>query len=470
MVKFSWVLFFGLFVSTPSWGQVCLAPDQVAEVRQLIRFETWNDNSKTWVELSDFQACGANTFAYKIIEGVIGLKNLPSLTTRRDDFDRGVITGTPFQFFAERAQVIRLDTDPNSRNCDARNNGTRAYVLDGNSHTLYFCPYSMTLTPLAMQGTFVHEAHHLFEDANPNAETAAVAARPHELCKIGFFADTLSCDESPSVAGSYGVEVEFYLKLARTESLPSELRSRALGLANEVILGHFNSLPAGGVGMLLQTDDDTLYFYEEDKQKLTEVRNHIAATEVIADRAMISIFDTADNTVESFISAGLTAPAYGEMAERFRQLPAERAAQLRDVAYGRYNHCMLFADSITCSQGGAQNTIPFPESFRASQFSILRGFPNDMFFVVTEDGRQFRLPTDFPIQEWDFAKLVEHNLGDIHSFIIMPGLKRFAISSNGTLARISKDNALEPVQAFKDLRFKKIIGPIMWSASLLNIY
>jgi hypothetical protein len=132
---------------------------------------------------------------------------------------------------------------------------------------------------------------------------------------------------------------------------------------------------------------------------------------------------------------------------------------------------LLFTDSVTCSNGDGEVTLPLPASMKPQQLSILRGLPDsDLFFIVTTEGEHYRLPTELPIKQWTAQDLeITPSLAHFRSVGLMPGLQRFGITMDGTFVHYEDISELQPVAELQTMRFKKIIAPFLWSQKLLEL-
>jgi hypothetical protein len=470
-----------IFVCSPLWAGHCLPNSDVTSVLSDIRMEESAANEEfkeRWSPLKKWDHCNTKTLVYKVVQGLIVLKNLPPLVSHLDGFDHDILKASPFQFFKERVRVLRLNTNQKSHHCDANVSGTLAYVQDGFSNEMYVCPFSAKFSTLQMLGTLIHEARHLLQQEKFGDEKeiykqthgASAQVYAHAPCDIGFFINTPSCDVSPESVGSYGVEMEFYLKLAHTESLQSTLREQSRGQLLDGYLGHFNHIEGGSIGLLLLSEEGSLIFYSPDTHVYFEIMRNVPQNSVLTDRFTPTFYDSFSGTVKSYAGPSLLVDTNGQFAESFRQLPLERQGRLRDVVYGTGIQCLLFDDSVACSKGDEDGIIPLPTALKVKQMSSLRGMGLDLFFVVDGTGRHYLLPTSSPISEWSTVPLKETpSLAHFRSVGIMPGLRRFGISMEGTLVSYDNPEDQHPVKELQHLRFTKLITPFLWSKSLQEL-
>jgi hypothetical protein len=475
------VLFITLFFIFPAMGETCLSDKDVEAITTQFQFEQSTSESvgaEKWIEIQQWNSCETDTLIYKAVQSIIELKRLQGFVESTNGYEQGVLRGSPFRFLKERVQIIRFDINPKSQHCKASVTGVMAYVLDSYSNIMYMCPFLSGFSPLEIQGTLIHEARHLLQNEKFGNEKeiyaklhgSSVQAYAHRPCLIGFFINTPSCDVSPEVMGSYGVEMEFYLQIAQTESLPAAIRDKALGHVIDGYLGHFNNIPGGSLGLLLLTETGSLIFYEPEKNTYFEVMNDIPSTSVVTDRFTPTFFDLLSGSVNSFLTPTQLVKTNGSFAESFRQLPIERIHQVRDVVYGTDFQCLLFADSVFCSGGDEGVTMSLPKSMSPLQLSVVRGMGMDLFFIVDRDGKNYRLPTELPLAQWTAERLEEiKSFSQFRSVGVLPGLERYGITHSGRLVHYHDPAQLKNVEAVSHLKFKKMIAPFQWSKQLQDL-
>ena len=472
----------------------CLDSSDVQEVMKDFSFETFNFKAFSaeaqrvhtksaltkWRALKTPPLCNDDSLAYRSIQAIIHLKNLPPFTSPKDTFDRDVLGERPYLFFKERVKTIRLDTDPESRTCDQKISGTLAYVRDSFSNTMYLCPFSMKFSEFKMNGVLIHEARHLLqsseygdekEDFLRNNDGKKGQLNAHTRCELGFFINTFSCDKTIEASGSYAVEMEFYLKVYRNKLIDSRTRMEAKSLALDGYLGHFNQLPDGETGLIAVSEDGEVIFHNTNTGQNKTLLNNLDEDDIVTNRFSLSVFNPEKGSADNYILQNNFHNTPGTLAEKFRQLSIYEQKKLKDVAYGKKIQCLLFTDSIFCYGKNKDYTIKFPESFNPKQITTLNGGQSqDLFFIVSEDNEHYRIPFEEQLDEINFINLVlTPSLSLFKSALLMPKLQRFAIDTNGVLVNYSNTEELTPVKGLKSIKFKKAFGPYIWSEKLLEL-
>lgn len=470
-----------------SAAETCLNQPDALEVLNVFNLETYDsENSKNkfnnvWKKLEKKEFCNESELSYQVIKAIIDLKNLPTLSTQLDDFDQGVLNDSPYNFFKERARTIRLNLNPESSKCESEISGAMAYVTDSFSNTMYVCPFSMRFSQLKLKGMLIHEARHLFQDESFGKEKQAFLERndgkkgpshSHVSCKIGFFAHSFSCDRSVESKGSYGVEMEFYLKLYRSQKVAEKTRQQARALLIDGYLGHFNSLPDGQIGLVLRSENGDMIFHNTKTKTNNILMTGLQPEEVVTDRFSLSVFNSLDGTALNYTLSNSFHDTPGTLAKYFREeLTREKQLKLRDVVYGLKIQCMLFSDSFTCYKKNNYYTINIPIHLNATQFTTLKSIPDrDFIFITTDQGEHYRVPFEKGIENIKFYDLEKTpSLFPFRSAALMPGLKRYAIDQQGVFVSYESNKHLNPIEELSDKRFTQLFGPYMWSEKLLEL-
>jgi len=421
------------------------------------------------------QDCQTDLVA-RVAQALEDLKNLPPLERGPSDLDFNFINVAPMTFLEQRADKLIFDLDPHSSACGP---GTVAYSRERTSRTFNICPYAAFATPLQFQSFIIHEARHLNGpeyhggiDANhPDDEPHAY---PHAICQRGVLKGMWACDATMSNGGSYEIQTELMLKIAATKAIPQRTRDEARMTAVYLLLHHFIELPFEyKTGALLLSENGVLSFY--DGVTATEIKRDIPDRDIVGVNNLPTILDPEKGTAINYWN-GLEMPALGEFSQLFVGFAPEKQRQVLDVYYGGVKACYLYTHSVYCELVDGNVTLDLPPEIEPTQFAAM-DLGEDILSIVTKSGSLYYLPLQKFSYEWSVDDLILNpRLGGFRSvtmipdgFHAIPGGFNAGIWLDGTLVKFEHPDQQIPVPEFAGQRFKKIMGPFIWSDRLLQL-
>jgi len=433
----------------PLNASACLSRERVAEVNRDFTFVSNIEAEK----VSDFDLCDQELLITKVYRAILFLKDLPPLTIQRDRFDQGILEGTPYEFFKKRVKAIRLEPDSNP---DCHGGDSAAFVKPGRDHVMHVCAASQPGELLWIATTLIHEARH-------------VDGYPHKsFCSHGRLQGNPGCDDRYDYRGAYSAEVEFNVRLSRTEALPPEIRHQARGLAVMTLLENINETPFGvRPGFVLQDVDGNVSFF--DGERVEEMFRLAHPDDLLVLRAqMPTVYSYRDGNVRSYLNKEYFVDTDGSYAALFRSLETERERRsVLDVVYHKKSSCILYPDRITCSRLGFSSTVTFT-SILPKSLTVLA----DRIAVVDQDGYAYPISHEIVGQ----PELNESRLSPtmrpigVESLAVETFTVHLGIGLDGVVRRFSAlGDPTQPgieVPALAGKRFKRVLGVVWWSSEI----
>jgi hypothetical protein len=441
----------------------CPAINEFREITEAFEFLAENDD--TYAPLPPEQLCDPAGLPHKAALALLRLKKLPKLENAGPDFTRNFMQDTPYPFFQKRVAKIAFDSQGKSRGCKMV--GTLAFVSGTAEKIMHLCPVAVNLSLLALQSNLVHEARHLKDPSRPTPGDE-LASYPHVLCDNGQAKGYDACEKEYDVGGSYSVQTEFLLQVARTGRLPKAYRNEARGMALSYVLDHFNKLPFPlEEGILLRDEAGEISFYSPEAGQLTSLAKGISPESLTSMRGVPVILDPADGSVRSYGGPGTFIKTPGSFAKFYReQAPGERA-KILDVYFGGAQACLLYSTHLYCEIGDKSGEIRFPEGFGAKQLTVLNLFRDDIVFVATTGGDLHMIPLKPELEDFRFEKMDKNKtLTGFISVGMLQGRRNFGISPDGQLLEFKSAEEKAPVAALIGRKFRKILGSFRWSPKL----
>lgn len=425
---------------------VCL---ETSKANPVIEKFNWWDTKNT--PISDFSAdlCNPKSAIYKVINALIALNELPPLDDRKDELNANIIDMPPFDFFSQRVNNIFFD-DQKTRHCVGGT--TLAYVLIKTS-VVHICPSIAASTTTEVMKVLIHESRH-------------TEGYGHVLCDHGDQSNSniYACDQSYESHGSYGIDTEFQIRLARTPEISPEIRAEARAGAINRLLNRFNKYPAGVTeGIMGQTEDGRLLFLNKDLRSIVsqKVKNNI----LINFNGFPAWYDKTSSQIFMPNYSGGFVSTKGTIPDQITEILRERGSDLSDYYFNAHHRyvCFLSGNNLDCSiflNGEVRKkslTLPSP----GLSFIYLKDFVG----VRLQDGRTVSMPQYVDLlnsegQEISPSDNVKST--SVNTVVSENGNLTYSLDDKGLLY-LKNDSVSEPLQLAKDLRFKKIIGPFMWS-------
>lgn len=446
-----------------SSAPVCPAQAELREITEA--FEFLLESEDKYSPLSPEHLCDPAGLPHKAALALLRLKNLPELESAGPNFTRNFMQDTPFPFFQKRVAKIAFDLEGKSRGCKMV--GTLAFVSGTAEKVMHLCPVAANLSLLALQSNLIHEARHLKDPIAPTPGDE-LASYPHVLCEHGQAKGYDACEKEYDIGGSYSVQTEFLLQVARTRRLPKAYRNEARGMALAYLLDHFNKLPFPlEEGILLRGEEGEISFYSPDTATLTPLAGGITPKSLTSMRGVPVVLNPEEGSVQSYGGPGTFIQTPGSFAKFYREQPAEERAKILDVYFGGAQACLLYATHLYCEIGNKSGEIRFPEGFHAGQLSVINLFRDDIVFVTTAEGDLHMVPLKAEMEDFRFEKMEKNKtLTGFLSVGMLPGRRNFGISPDGRLQEFKSVDEKTSVATLKDRKFRKILGSFRWSPKL----
>jgi len=430
-------------------------------------------NRYTWITEPDengrykFEVC-APALSHKVFEALIALEELGPLTLKRDAIDRGIIGAHPAKYFSGRVREIELHPSGGGI-CD----GAIAYVLP-NKPRVHICPSFADQSILEAMETLVHEARHTKDDV------------AHVKClRRSLYGTRSACDSSFEAGGAYVVSTEFFVRVARSKSLPAAWRQEARSKFLYTFIHRFNKLHPIIKPKILLQDLNNAVFLADTNGKIDWLFNLEASQWLVAKTyyypVAVNLFDGM-NLRYLYNDDWKEDGKLTELSKFFKRpyLDKSGLSRLKDiVALRDAQRCVLI-------DGGSESTIECLSDKRSFQTKVgwakplYLGHFNNMLSFTSTDGKVYYNPLVLTPkndtvriaghQSWDGFK----ELNTPHRYLSLFELdvgKYIGLNMEGQVVKIERTPLGQPVvvEPFKKYRFKKAVGPITWSRELDEI-
>jgi hypothetical protein len=417
-----------------------------------------NENATISGELIPIQLdrCDTSSLNYKVVEALLFLQDLPLFQSKKDDFDSDIIGPSAEKFFAARTQqvVVRNETDKSCADATL----AIARKTDG-VNVLSICPHAGKFSKVVLAGMLVHESRH-FDGIDTDKEHDF----GHVGCLQGDLVGSLSCDPAYSHHGAYAVETELYIKMARAESLPEDIRLQARGWAIDRLTYRFNTQEFGVVAQALLRGEDGVLYRSDAKSTITPFATDIPKETIVTLRSNIPVvFDREAGTVQSYM-AGAWIPTEGPFANLLRQMDVSERRRAVDLYYGP-NACLLFPEEMLCKHDAEIVRVKMPEGYRARQFVPMRQIfaGTDVVTVLMEGGQMFAFPSSEKLSEWPAQGFMFlDQLKNYKGLGVMPGYYRISVLADGSFA-VMGESKYEPLPALAGYKFTSLLAPFLYS-------
>ncbi|OQW51596.1 MAG: hypothetical protein A4S09_10230 [Proteobacteria bacterium SG_bin7] len=429
--------------------------DKVKANSVIENFQWWDSKN---TPISDFahDLCDSKSVVYKVIHALIALNDLPPLNDKKDELNANIINLPPFDFFKQRIGHIFF-SNQNATHCVSGT--TLAYVIMKTS-AVHICPMIINSSLTEIMKVLIHESRH--------AEGFG-----HVLCDHGDQSNSniYACDQSYESRGSYGVDTEFQIRLARTPAVPSEIRIEARAGAIARLLNRFNKYPAGiKEGIFGETEDGRLLFVNEDMVA--------TVSEKVKDAKLINFNGVPGWYYKS--SSQIFMPNYsnsfittkGTIINHITEVLNKSRGDLKDYYFNMRDKyfCILHLNSLTCSifLTNEVRKVSYILPGQSQSFLYLK----NMVGIRLQDDHIVALPQYVDLlRTEDQTKLsaLENLKSSFQNVVTLEGGEiSYNLDPLGIL-QMQRNSTTDTLPVAKDLRFKKIIGPFMWSERFESI-
>lgn len=435
---------------TPVSSQACLAQKQVDSMLSSFLWTRVHPVTKRVTAMPRFDRCDSSQLQYKVIKALLDLENLPHLTTIPENAKWS--TEPPIQYIRNRVNGFQFDLSTAPKCASS----TAIAYLEPLDDSVHVCPRLALQSEYSVMNILIHETRH-------------VDGHRHVICSHGAFTGSYSCDSSYEQQGSYGFATAFNLSVSRETSLPLAIRQEARVMAVSDLMERFNELPFGlRNGVLLQDSNGSLEFFDGKNGTETLIDDLYPQAILTERNGFPTLYDPPAGEVKSYMYQTNLIDTSGEYANDFRRrFQASKRRALLDVFYGSPFSCLLFEEEASCSDGsGAKSSIRI--LFKKSAPRRFVRIDNRLGVIL--DNNSIAL---LPQTSAELSSMREEHLESLPnpygyiSYVGPIGGHYFGLSQEGVLLKTTawKDRPIV-VPELAHRRFKKVIGPLLWSKKL----
>lgn len=440
----SLILFLSGWVSAaPAGREHCLPAQEVTRLLQEVSFE----GGDRW---TTEEVCNPERLTYQTLRALIFIKNLELPAASSSSYP-DVLGTKPWTFFTSRIREINFP-----RTCQE---GVLAFVFTKQPNIAHVCPALINSETSAFAATLLHEARH-------------ADGFSHVLCSHGDIAGAPGgCDQALHDAGSYGLEIEWGFKLAKSDKIGKIVRDQSRSSSVYLLLNRLNEYPLDlKEGLALQALNGEITFFDGQKQEL--ITTSPSAESVLTNRVGTPVFfNSQENSVLGYYFSSELSPVPGLFAQYLtsKLRPTDKESLL-DIDYE--HSLFLFKDKIVFFNDAGQFIEARHGISKPRLFSTFRSFPpmKAGVYVTDEDGALYKLPEDLNSliktppefisrSQTPIAKIVQ----DVHN-------TNYALLRDGSLVTLPQRWGYSPVpidvlqgQAFKNFT------PTLWSPLLEDL-
>lgn len=435
------LLFVGVSQSTAITREHCLPAQEVTRLLSELNFV----GADRW---STDEVCNPEKLTYKTIQALIFIRNLELSEGAHSQLYPNLLGKNPWSFFSSRIREIQF-----AKNCQA---GVLAYVNLSQKNTAHICQALVHSEVSSFAATLLHEARH-------------VDGFSHVMCSHGDLVGTAGgCDLKLEEAGSYGLEIEWGLKLAKSDKVSKIVRDQSRSSSVYLLLNRINEFPLGiKEGLALQALNGEITFFDGNNQAL--ITSAASPDSVLSDRLGTPVFfDARANSALGyyFSTELLSVPGFFAQYLTSNLSPSDKEALL-DINYDKL--LFLFKDKILFVNDSGQFVEARHGISQPLLFSVIRSLPplKAGVYITAADGSIFRLPenlNDLNKKQPEFISKPQNQL-----IKIVQGINgsNYALSMDGSLTTLSDRWGYTPVpvEALHGQAFKNIT-PTLWSPLL----
>lgn len=452
------LLLASVLLTSPSWAALtkptttCLPEDRYTKA--LNTFIWTSDTDEKGNDVVTLDRCDSENVAYQTLKAWMAIEDLPQLDTKADQFNQNALGNSMPKFVQDRIVEFVFDSQ-DSRTCASKM--AAAYVILGGK-TAYICPEIKGSSTLFIMDTLLHESRH-------------VNGFKHQLCKTGMAKSEsfYACDDTYAEYGSYGIGAEFNIRASRTPSLPEAFRAEARATAILTLMNNFNELPVGITeGVYGQSETNKIFFLDTKAASL--VSSSPQEGILISRVGTPTFYDAVAGTVKTLISENNVSDTPGTFAENFRKTEISRRKELVDIGYTPEYSCQLYEKDLLCVNSSSNKesaTIILPSKAAGFLFS------NSTIWLKLVDGKVYKLPqkiSEMKKMKIESAQPISFPL-EVSSFVMLENIS-YGVTSEGVLSTYhKKGNAESERPSYLKIlpRFKKVVGPAMWSPQLRDL-
>lgn len=331
------------------------------------------------------EPCDSAKTSYAVAKALIFLKDLPASHVPKSQFNPNKIEGEPYDFLASRVRKVIVDDRQTSDECaDGRLAFTHSFWRE--QKKIWICPAFRKAGDLQATSVLLHEARHLDgQEFN------------HVACHEGRMKNQMSCDQDYESGSAYAIGLEYLVKLTMNPGLDPAVRSEARRLAVLEFVSRFNDLPLDlERGALVQNEKTGMvYFYNgqgfEDAGFSAPLDTVFSSLGGLANLYSPSSGKTAVFDFEEKLSR--TTP--NVLSRLFQGLPSARQRELRSVAYGKTDACLLLQNEMLCfDRNKAPYSLRTENSVRLLMAENSNLLESGALYSQSADFFLHRLPSD----------------------------------------------------------------------------
>jgi len=449
MSRFNVILQVLIFLGTLNCGlqamaeEECLSRSLVREIRRDIKFK--GD--------AELDRCNPKNVVFQVVKAIQFIKGFKGAGSTTGPFALNVLKDSPFEYFKKRVDTI-VFADPDGH-CAS---GAIAYVwgdLEQERGRLYICSEAFSrLSFVYRASALLHEARHF-------------DGFLHVRCVRGLFRFSTdeACDRSYQEAGSYGVDVAFFLRVAQEPTMSPVLRRSARMEAARSLIMRFNSLPADLKDGAFLTDESKLVSFFDGKsfQTVLQLNKNQSLRYMDWQAEFPRIVEPG---IESELSPGLTDPSRADESFRKSMIGSARSEENTYFLYDR--RLVVWAPSIW---GHPRVEVKFSQIKPLSIFERIGDDGTPQVIMTDRDGRFTVLPKSVD-QLWELRESdlrMETNTARIlKAQTWQTGDKDITLKLDGSLFFFNRrSKSYTPLMPEK--KYLDVVAPVVWSKSLQDL-
>ena len=319
-----------------------------------------------------YTPCDSSSLLSQLLQALIVLKSMPQ------DLGTGIYEtnpiGDPFEYFKKRIKEIVI-----SKECPL---GTAMLISHDSPNRMTVCPGASGGRALYLSSLLLHEARHL--DGHQF---------DHQTCATPDVIATGNCDHSIEDKGSYGVQVDYLIRISNSKGLPQATREQAREIAI-YLLPSFNVLPFGlRKGFLVQLSNGDVRFSDLNK---TVLLRHGDPGDFIFNQNSLTQFMTFQKTEQKvgLYSHRSQLTNHNMYTKNFKLMVEICSSALIDFFRAYDYQCFLFSDLLNCNSASESIAIVLkthqPVGFLITKDSKV--LPANSLFIRTSNRKILQLP------------------------------------------------------------------------------
>lgn len=423
----------------------CLSRSLVREVQRDIKFK---GNAK-------LDRCNPKNVVFQVVKAIQFIKGFKGAGSTTGPFALNVLKDSPFEYFKKRVdKIVFVDREGSCAS------GAAAYVwgdLEQERGRLYICSEVYSGQSFVYRASaLLHEARH-FDGFH------------HVRCVRGLFrfSTEVACDRSYQEAGSYAVDVAFFLRVAQEPTMSPVLRRSARMEAARGLIVRFNSLPADLKDGAFLTDERKLvsFFDGKSSQAVLQLNKNQSLRYMDWQAEFPRIVEPG---IESELNPGLTDPSRAEESFRKSMIGSARS---EENTYFLYDKRLIVSTPSLSLWGYLELEVKFSQIKPLSIFERLGDDGTPQVIMTDRDGRFTVLPKRgdqlWGLRESDL-RMEANTAGILKAQTWQTRDKDITLKLDGRLFFFDRRNkSYTPLMP--ENRYLDVVAPVVWSKSLQDL-